>query len=322
MGNENASTQILELFNPYINKTTSEIPHIPKKLIESLIKESLKEYSNSSTLIFHDDIKCVIIGDIHGNIQDLTRIIRKFQGNDMIFLGDYVDRGSYSVEVICLLLALHCADPKRIILLRGNHEFSQINKAYGFYQEIKTKYKKKKIWKNFQHVFNFMPIGCVLKNQILCVHGGISNDFTSLKKLQKLHLPIKDFSKSSLVRNIVWSDPEYDLHGKKFAENSRGYGQLFSYIAVKEFLENNHLKLLVRAHQATDFGVGAFANFLGVTVYSTSEEGNIKCGVVHIINDKEIHFYSLSPDDGIDARPHARMLLSDEIGLLRYSPNS
>lgn len=46
---------------------------------------------------------------------------------DYVFLGNYVDRGKNSLEVICTLLALKLKFPDSIYLLRGAHEDKQIN---------------------------------------------------------------------------------------------------------------------------------------------------------------------------------------------------
>ena len=52
---------------------------------------------------------CSIFGDIHGQFYDLINVydkVKKPPQNHLLFLGDYVDRGIYSVEVLVFLFAL------------------------------------------------------------------------------------------------------------------------------------------------------------------------------------------------------------------------
>lgn len=90
-----------------------------------------------------------------------------------LFMGDYVNRGKQSCEVICLLYALQVRFPLQVSMLRGNHECQAITRIYGFFDEIKRRYKIS-LWQAFYNSFNHMPLVALIDEKIMCMHGGIS----------------------------------------------------------------------------------------------------------------------------------------------------
>ena len=77
-----------------------------------------------------------VVGDVHGqyhDVMELFKIAGTAPNTNFLFLGDYVDRGYYSVETVQIVLALKARYPKRVTIIRGNHESRQITQVYGFY---------------------------------------------------------------------------------------------------------------------------------------------------------------------------------------------
>lgn len=98
----------------------------------------------------------------------------KCPDTNYLFLGDFVDRGYFSLETILLILALKLRYPDRLSILRGNHESRQITQVYGFYEECLRKYQTSEVWMIVTDLFDFFPIGALIDNSLLCLHGGLS----------------------------------------------------------------------------------------------------------------------------------------------------
>merc|ERR1712048_745673 len=129
-----------------------------------------------------------VCGDVHGQFHDLLRLL-SFGGfppeSSYLFLGDYVDRGKQSLEVIVLLIAYKVKVPENFFMLRGNHECAAITRIYGFYDECKRRYNIK-IWKSFCELFNKPPFCATIDDKIFCVHGGISPEMASVEAAKRI----------------------------------------------------------------------------------------------------------------------------------------
>ncbi|EAY18919.1 Ser/Thr protein phosphatase, putative [Trichomonas vaginalis G3] len=275
------SRSILDAYLPLL-LPSNEISHLGhgSLAIPKLKREDLVTLLTSMKTVFEKEETLLniwgdfnVVGDIHGNLKDLIRIFC-FAGspyqNNYIFLGDYVDRGEMSIECIVLLFAYKLAYPNKIYLLRGNHEFELINSYYGFKQQVLSEYDEE-IYNMFNEVFSYLPLAAVLNQKYFLVHGGISPSLNTIKQIAQLKRPITSFqegSESDIITDIMWGDPSTITN--LYAPSPRGFGYVFGMDSVIEFLCNNNVKYIVRAHQCVTQGFEE--NFGGacMTVFSTS----------------------------------------------------
>ena len=113
-------------------------------------------------------------------LSNLISLGGKSPDTNYLFMGDYVDRGYYSVETVTLLVCLKVRYKDRITILRGNHESRQITQVYGFYDECLRKYGNANVWKYFTDLFDYLPLTAVVEQKIFCLHGGLSPSLDSL----------------------------------------------------------------------------------------------------------------------------------------------
>ena len=165
-------------------------------------------------------------------------------------MGDYVDRGYYSVESVSLLLCLKVRYPRRIFLTRGNHESRQVTQAYGFYDECIRKYENPEIWKYFTDLFDFLPLTTLVEGRIFCLHGGLSPEVSTLDGARLIDR-FQEVPHEGAMCDLLWSDPD-TLVG--FGQSLRGAGHIFGENVSKEFCRVNGLDMISRAHQCTPTG--------------------------------------------------------------------
>lgn len=208
-----------------------------------------------------------ICGDIHGQYPDLLRLF-DYGGvppeSNYLFLGDYVDRGKQSLEVICLLFAYKIKYPENFFLLRGNHETQSINKIYGFFDECKRRYNPG-LWKLFTQCFDCLPVAALIDEKIICMHGGLSPSFHNFDQIRSLPRPT-DVPDDGLLCDLLWADPDKDT--KEWGSNDRGVSYTFGTKIVEQILDKHDLDLVCRAHQVVEDGYEFFAKRRLVTIFS------------------------------------------------------
>lgn len=295
----------LSYFLPFIRSSTidfsavgSSVLPIPKFNISFFIS-----LSRAVTRIVQTEPSCliintpvVIVGDLHGNFVDLCRILNS-QGlppdTTYLFLGDYVDRGQFSTDVVVLLFMLKATYPNNVYLLRGNHEFQSMNFYYGFYNEVFENYSKE-LFAAINETFTYLSYAAIIGGHTFAVHGGLSPLLNSLSDVKYISKPILDHElekPDSLIADLIWSDPMPD--DSEYTNSYRGNGKLFGKKAITKFLESTQMKRIVRAHQCVLNGYDNLFEGKVLTVFSSSaynDNRTNKCSILKInnINQPEV----------------------------------
>ncbi|CAN8103644.1 unnamed protein product [Discula destructiva] len=216
-----------------------------------------------------------------------------------VFLGDFVDRGYFSLETFTLLMCLKAKYPDRIVLVRGNHESRQITQVYGFYEECQTKYGNASVWKACCQVFDFLVLAAIVDGTVLCVHGGLSPEIRTIDQIRVV-ARAQEIPHEGAFCDLVWSDPE-DID--TWAVSPRGAGWLFGDKVATEFNHVNGLKTIARAHQLVNEGYKFhFPEKSVVTVWSAPNYcyrcGNV-ASIMNVDTNLETKFsiFSAVPDD-------------------------
>ncbi|KAJ1036431.1 hypothetical protein NDA13_000311 [Ustilago tritici] len=223
-----------------------------------------------------------VIGDTHGQFFDFIHLLNKTgppsDKHALLFNGDFVDRGSWSVEIALTVFAYKWLYPKTTLINRGNHETSEMNKVYGFEGECKAKFGGDLTFKLFTQVFIALPLATLISatkppltgnelpdsfsiaqrqpivakdtgfKRFFVVHGGLfSKDGVTLDDIRAIdRFKIGQPGQQGLMVELLWSDPQA-APGRD--PSKRGVGLGFGPDITKAWCELNGVTAVLRSHE-------------------------------------------------------------------------
>lgn len=206
--------------------------------------------------------EAVVIGDLHGDMESLVRILEESNflrranqkdGVTLVFLGDYGDRGAYSAEVYYIVLKLKLLFPHKVVLMRGNHEGPEDLLAYP--HDLPTQFRVRfgekgvaaylKIRELFEHLYSAV----IVEERYLMIHGGLPAQAHTIEDLAYAHIR---HPKQGFLEEMLWSDPNEMIRG--LYASPRGAGKLFGEDITERVLKNFNVKILVRGHEPCENG--------------------------------------------------------------------
>jgi protein phosphatase len=252
------------------------LPVLEPSILGPLFLQAEKIFKSEPVLL-QVSSPCIIVGDLHGQILDLFRILNSFglpSRQRYVFLGDLVDRGEFSIETLVVVLLLKVIWADNVFIIRGNHEFSFLCSQCGFMTQMFETYGDLHTYQAAIQMFGYLPLAARIDEHILCVHGGIGPEVTDIDVIATIVRPIESFGQEALD-SLVWSDPS-DSITEFEASSTRGTGYNFGAEAVRRFLAESGLQTIVRAHECVSEGWQSHFSDAVYTVFSASNY----CGLV------------------------------------------
>lgn len=220
--------------------------------------------------------EALIIGDLHGDLKSLTVIfkqsgfLQKMNTTDnaiLVFLGDYGDRGEYSVEVYYIILRLKLLYPEQVILMRGNHEGPEdlAVSPHDLPWDFQTKFGEKwiEVYSKIQDLWACLYNAVLVEKRCLMVHGGLPPNIKNMEELAYAH---ETHPTQGFLEDLLWSDPNDLVKG--YCASPRGAGKLFGENVTKEVLKRFNVNFLVRGHEPCPDGFKTDHNDKILTLFS------------------------------------------------------
>ncbi|XP_065715566.2 serine/threonine-protein phosphatase 5 isoform X1 [Patagioenas fasciata] len=284
------------------------------------VKEVLAKLPTLVETTLKETEKVTVCGDTHGQFYDLLNIFElnglPSESNPYIFNGDFVDRGSFSVEVILTLFGFKLLYPEHFHLLRGNHETDTMNQIYGFEGEVKAKYTAQ-MFALFSEVFEWLPLAQCINGRVLIMHGGLfSEDGVTLDDIRKIERN-RQPPDSGPMCDLLWSDPQ-PQKGRSLSK--RGVSCQFGPDVTERFLARNQLDYIIRSHEVKAEGYEVTHGGKCVTVFSApnycDQMGN-KGSYIHLRGSDlrpDFHQFTAVPHPNVKPMIYANTLL--QLGMM------
>uniref|UniRef100_A0A8C6LSH2 Serine/threonine-protein phosphatase n=1 Tax=Nothobranchius furzeri TaxID=105023 RepID=A0A8C6LSH2_NOTFU len=258
------------------------------------VKDVLSKLQSLVEITLKETEKITVCGDTHGQFYDLLNIFElnglPSETNPYLFNGDFVDRGSFSVEVILTLFGFKLLYPDNFHLLRGNHETDNMNQMYGFEGEVKAKYTAQ-MFQLFSEVFQWLPLAQCINNKVL------------VRFMESWPLKQK---------------PEFLRNGRSISK--RGVSCQFGPDVTERFLEQNKLDYIVRSHEVKAEGYEVTHSGKCITVFSApnycDQMGN-KGAYIHLRGSDlkpEFHQFTAVPHPDVKPMAYANTLM--QLGMM------
>ncbi|KAF8322034.1 protein phosphatase 5 [Clavulina sp. PMI_390] len=303
---------------------------LPKRFVWEIVlgcNDVLKKEASLVEMPVREGMTCDIIGDTHGQFYDLLNLLSMTgppsDTHCLLFNGDFVDRGSWSLEVILTLMAYKWLYPQSVGLNRGNHEAKDMNKVYGFEGEVKHKHGEQ-TYNLFADVFTSLPLSTMVSPSLppkttttwgrpsilspeglkryFVVHGGLfSRDGVTLDEIRSIDRFGRQPGQEGLMCELLWTDPQ-ELPGR--GPSKRGVGIAFGPDVTRSWCELNGVTGIYRSHEVRQGGYAVEHDGLCTTVFSAPnyvDQGNNLGAYVRIDANGEVDYHTFK------AVPHPPM---------------
>uniref|UniRef100_A0A670ZUR9 Serine/threonine-protein phosphatase n=1 Tax=Pseudonaja textilis TaxID=8673 RepID=A0A670ZUR9_PSETE len=318
------AVNVLEAFR----KNQQLHPYYVLKLFQE-VEQHLSHLPNINRISTCYSEEITVCGDLHGQIFDLFHIFYK---NGLpspqklyVFNGDFVDRGTHSIEILIIIFIFLLIYPKEVHLNRGNHEDYMINFRYGIQNICRSIEVHNSLFLFYLNIFSSIPLATVIDRKVLIVHGGIS-DKTDLERLAKVERLTVNWEMQErqqqnkttqvsgsilwlleephpitiLVIDILWSDP--DPKPGCTENEERGGGCYFGPDVTDTFLQKHRLQFIIRSHECKPEGYEVDHNRKVITIFSASNyyaPGSNRGAYIKLGPDLIPHFVQFQATKGV-----------------------